>query len=86
MKNRNTENLTFVFVKIGNVEPDRFFLLSEFDLSSIIEENYSSFLNKHSGIRPRNSQTTYCSVNEDNLLPHLDNCILVESALKEKHL
>ena len=85
VKNRNTGNLTFVFVKIGNEEPDRFFLLSEFDLSTIIEENYSSFLNKHNGIRPRNSQTTHCSVTEDNLLPHLDNWALVESALNEKN-
>ena len=65
--------LIYVFVKIGEgAEADRFFILLQKDLQQIILHNYSDWLNKHNGVRPRNPKTTHCAV-ELNSLVHFEN-------------
>lgn len=61
-------NLIFVFVMIGErLGDDRFFLLTQRDLQTLILDGYTSFLDKHGGKRPRNAHTTHNSVTLEQL-------------------
>ena len=85
MVNEHNKDLLFVFVKIGSkAAEDRFFVLQRSHLAEIIKENYSWFLSKHSGIRPRNYKTTHCSVNEEDLQSYADKWELLEEAIKQQ--
>jgi hypothetical protein len=72
-------HLIFVFVLIGDeLSADRFFLLPQRNLQSLIEQGYTSFLGKHGGKRPRNALTTHNSVTLEQLVPFEDNWALIE--------
>lgn len=72
-------DLIFVFVLIGGeLGTDRFFLLLQRNLQSLIEQGYTSFLSKHGGKRPRNAHTTHNSVTLEQLIPFEDNWALIE--------
>ena len=72
-------HLIFVFVQIGDkLGEDKFFVLQQSVLQSIIQKSYTDFLDKHNGRRPRNAQTTHNSVTLEHLLPHQDNWKLIE--------
>lgn len=72
-------DLIFVFVLIGGeLGTDRFFLLLQRNLQSLIEQGYKSFLSKHRGKRPRNALTTHTAVSLDQLTPFEDNWALIE--------
>lgn len=76
-------DLIFVFVLIGGeLGTDRFFLLRQRDLQSLIEQGYTSFLDKHGGKRPRNASTTHNSVTLEQLAPFEGNWALIEGRLK----
>lgn len=76
-------DLIFVFVLIGSeLGTDRFFLLRQRDLQSLIEQGYTSFLDKHGGKRPKNAFTTHNSVTLDQLEPFESNWALLEGRLK----
>ena len=68
------DSLIFVFVKIAAERVnDEFFILTKADLTSIIDHNYRSFLDKYNGVRPRNHLTTHCAVTDANLISYKDN-------------
>jgi hypothetical protein len=72
-------DLIFVFVLIGGeLGTDRFFLLRQRNLQSLIEQGYTSFLDKHGGKRPRNASTTHNSVTLEQLAPFEGNWALIE--------
>ena len=72
----------FIFVKISDEEPqERFFILEESDLRSIIYDNYRRFLEKHSGMRPRNPDTTHVAVHLDDVTRFEGNWTLIEKRL-----
>jgi hypothetical protein len=74
-------DLIFVFVKIGEeLGKDFFYLLKQIELQRIIEDGYTSFLNKHGGIRPRNPLTTHNSVTLEQLTPFKDNWSLIDES------
>jgi hypothetical protein len=78
------DDLIFVFVKIGEIAgADRFFLLRQSDLQSIIVANYGAWLGKHDGIRPRNPLTTHSAVQEDQLAPFEGNWALIVDRFAE---
>jgi hypothetical protein len=55
--------LIYVFVKIGkSAGQDRFFILLQFQLQRINDDNHCTFLDKHNGVRPRNPKSTHVSV------------------------
>ena len=71
--------LVYVFVRIGGgAEQDRFFILLQRDLQTIILDNYSFWLNKHNGVRPRNPKTTHCAVEITSLVAFENNWRLIE--------
>ncbi len=60
--------LVYVFVKIGDsAGQDRYFILPQHELQSIILHNYCAWLDKHNGVRPRNPSTTHCAVEMSSL-------------------
>ena len=72
-------DLIFVFVLIGGeLGADRFFLLPQRNLQSLIEQGYTSFLSKHGGKRPRNAHTKHNSVTLEQLTPFEGNWALIE--------
>jgi hypothetical protein len=72
-------DLIFVFVLIGGeLGTDRFFLLPQRNLQSLIEQGYTSFLSKHGGKRPRNAHTKHNSVTLEQLTPFEGNWALIE--------
>jgi hypothetical protein len=76
-------DLIFVFVLIGDaLGADRFFLLPQRTLQSLIEHGYKSFLSKHGGKRPRNALTTHNSVTLEQLAPFEGNWSIIEGQLK----
>ncbi|KZB54934.1 hypothetical protein [Thalassospira xiamenensis] len=76
------ENLIYVFVwhseKYG---ADEFYILSQLNLAEIIKKHYMEFLDKHGGVRPRNSQTTHNSVTKNELRDYRDNWGLIEGCV-----
>lgn len=76
------ESLIFVFVKLGKaLGEDKFYVLMQKDLAQIVKSNYVSFLHKHNGVRPKNYETTHCSVSEQDLNEFRDNWCIISNAL-----
>jgi len=72
-------DLIFIFCMIGaQLGEDRFFLLTQRELQHLIQQGYTSFLDKHGGKRPRNAQTTHNSVTLEQLAPFEDCWGLIE--------
>jgi hypothetical protein len=72
--------LVYVFVRIGEAAgQDRFFVLRQGDLAEIIRANYDHFLSKHSGVRPRNADTTHVAVSEADLAQFEGNWQIVDA-------
>ena len=66
-------NLIYIFVMIGSKGiRDRFFILTQVELQSLIESGYRSFLSKHNGVRPKNSETTHTAISLIDLDGHED--------------
>ena len=60
----------YVFVKIAkNASCDEFYVLDQVSLANLVLEGYTSFLNLHGGVRPRNPLTTHNSVTTAQLEP-----------------
>lgn len=70
--------LVFVLIaeKIGS---DRFFILEQSALQSIIQKHYGAYLTKHRGRRPRNPHTTHNSVLLAELMPFENNWQLIDN-------
>lgn len=81
------DGLIFVFVKIGQGPgQERFFLLEQGQLRSIIYDNHAGWLAKHGGVRPKNPQSTHTAVSLRQLDQYRDNWALIESALARDRL
>ena len=64
----------YVFVKVGlERDEDRFFVLDQLKLVSLIKQRYQSFLDLHSGVRPKNPERTHNSVTLQQSSPYVDN-------------
>ncbi|MBM4414796.1 MAG: hypothetical protein FJ035_00675 [Chloroflexi bacterium] len=74
--------LTYVFVRVAeDTRSDRYFVLDQLQLRSIVHDNYQGFLDKHDGVRPRNPQTTHVAVYEPDLLSYEDRWDGILSAM-----
>ncbi|MEI7608500.1 MAG: hypothetical protein WCJ64_14075 [Rhodospirillaceae bacterium] len=71
--------LIYVFVQIGErLGDDRFFILEQSTLQTVIQKSYQAFLDKHGGRRPRNTNTTHNAVTLEHLIPYQSNWGLIE--------
>lgn len=76
------QDLIYVFVNIGAVYgQDRYFILLQSDLQSIVLRNYSSWLALHNYTRPRNPTTTHTAVQINDILDFENNWRLIEERL-----
>lgn len=75
--------LIFVFVSIGQgMGDDRFFIIEQDALQSIVHANHTAWLARHGGIRPKNPQSTHTAVSLAQLDQYRDNWELIENRLK----
>ena len=76
--------LIFVFVRIGlSLGADRFFILTQRELQDVLVDHYTSNLERHGGVRPRNPKTSHSSVRTDELMRrgHEDRWDLIDERL-----
>ncbi len=71
----------FVWIDPGNRANDRFFLLTLLDLQETIAKNYTAYLERHGGRRPRNWESTHCSVTLEQLSQYEENWNLISDRL-----
>ena len=76
------QRLIVVFVKIGKAGDDSFYILPWEQLCDMLVEQYSSFLQKHNGIRPKRSDSYHCAIEEKTLKPFKDQWDFIEKNLK----
>ena len=78
-------DLIFVWVSIGEeAGGDRYFVCDHGFLQDRICDNYTRFLKKHSGVRPRNPKTTHCACSERDFEGKENNWSLVIEALRTR--
>lgn len=65
--------LIFVFVRLVGQNKDEFYICLATELQDIIYENYTRWLSKNNGRRPRNPNSTHCTVSPDDLRKYKDN-------------
>jgi|TARA_B100002003_G_C14071847_1_gene515686 hypothetical protein len=74
--------LIFVIVYLGDkLGDEKFYICTKGDVQDIVFENYTNYLAKKNGIRPRNPASTHCSYNESNLVSYWDNWDLILARL-----
>ncbi len=66
-------DLICVFVRLRGQNHDDFYIFRMKDLQDIIYKNYTGWLAKKKGKRPRNPNSTHCAVSPDELAPYKDN-------------
>lgn len=75
-------DLIFVMVKIGGTYgEDEFFIFKQGVIQDLVMVEYKRFLEKHDGVRPKNSKTTHCSYYLKDLVPYQNNWQLIKDAL-----
>jgi hypothetical protein len=66
--------LIYIFVKLGeSYGGDEFFLLDKSELQDIIFKNYSAYIKRKGGVRPKNPASTHCSITPSDLEGFRDN-------------
>jgi hypothetical protein len=75
-------DLVFVLVKIAEkLGEDRFYIFRQGVIQDLVYKEYSQFLKKHDGVRPRNPNTTHCSYYLKDLSQYEDNWRLITDPL-----
>ncbi|MEM1423153.1 MAG: hypothetical protein AAGH64_04025 [Planctomycetota bacterium] len=79
----DSPELVFGFVKLRESSKfhDRFFIMTAVDLQTLIFEEYTAWLSKHSGRRPRNWETTHCAVRLKDVEPFEHRWRVIENRL-----
>ena len=75
--------LIYIFVKIMGQGKDEFYILRLQDLQEIVFEDYTRYLKKHGGRRPRNPKTMNFAVLLRHLVGYRDNWKLLQKDRKE---
>jgi hypothetical protein len=73
--------LAFVWVDPKHRSRDRFFVLTRRELQRLIHDEYSRWLAKHGGRRPKNWKTTHCAVRVADVASFEDNWALITERL-----
>lgn len=75
-------DLVFVLVEIGDdAGSDNFYVYEQGVVQDLVHAGHTSFLEKHSGIRPRNPMSTHCSYYLKDLVEFKDNWNLITQRL-----
>ena len=72
-------SIIFVFIDLNQnqsqdaIQTCDFFLIKTPDLQKIMRENYENHLEKHGGVRPKNSKSVHTKVTKEDLIDYRDN-------------
>ncbi len=72
----------FIWIDPEDRSNDRFFLLTLLQLQETIAKNYAAYLERQGGSRPRNWESTHCSVRLEHLAEFEENWQLIRDRLK----
>lgn len=73
--------LMFVFVQLGEGEPDRFFVLPWKKLAQIIRKHHADFLSRYDGTRPKRWDSLHTAVSVKQLSRHENHWEAIEEQL-----
>ena len=59
------------------LEVANFYICNQGDIQDIVRKRYKEHLDKHGGVRPRNSKSKHCTYGEKDLLKFEDNWDLI---------
>ena len=74
-------NLVCVLVVVGETGGDRFFVLPMRTLQRLVVANHRAWLKKCGGVRPKNPQSTHCSVSIKDVEQYKDKWREIERAV-----
>lgn len=61
-------DIIWIIVALGkNMEGNKFYICRHRDIQEIMIDEYRIFLERYSGIRPRNSKSTWCNLTEKHI-------------------
>ena len=66
------KGLVFVFVRLQAYGSDQFFILDWKTLQDLLRKNYSAYLAKHGGRRPKNPETLHVAIKPEDLAQFKD--------------
>jgi hypothetical protein len=72
----------FIWIDPEDRSNDRFFLLTLLQLQETIAKNYAAYLKRQGGSRPRNWESTHCSVKLEHLPAFEENWQLIGDRLQ----
>ena len=81
--NLKDSKVIYVFVKVVGQGKDKFHILPVQDLQEIIFQDYSAYLKKHNGVRPKNPETMNTAILLKQLAGYRDNWQLLWDELKQ---
>jgi len=71
-------DLICIFVLVISQGKDKFYVFKLKDLQDVIYKEYTTWLNKHGGRRPKNPDSTHVSVSPDDLTKYQDKWELLK--------
>jgi hypothetical protein len=75
--------LVFVFVKLQAYGSDQFYILDWKTLRDLLRQNYSAYLEKHGGRRPKNPKTLHTALTLTDLSPYRDRWDVITNSVKQ---
>ena len=77
-KQKINKGLIFVVIFCKKeLEVAKFYICNQGDIQDIVRKRYKEHLDKHGGVRPRNSKSKHCTYGEKDLLKFEDNWDLI---------
>ena len=76
------ENLVFVFVKLESYGSDKFYICTWSELASVISRQYSEYLEKHNGVRPRKWNSLHVAITVSHISHFENRWELIEKFIK----
>lgn len=78
-------DLRYVFVRLGSDDTrDRFFILTLYQLRDILVADYSQYLAKHDGVRPKKHDSYHCALSVEEAAPFEDRWETLVDAVKQR--
>lgn len=74
--------LVVVFVKIEDDRSDQFFICDWQTLRNLLIPEYKAYLKKHHGVRPKRPDSLHTVIDDETLMPYLDNWGIIRKRLR----
>ena len=74
--------LVFVFVRLGEEDDDRFYVLTWRDLAKLMRKHHTAYLDRCGGVRPKRWDSLHCAISEPEMRPYEDRWNTVKRNLR----